>query len=100
MGTNQKITATFSEPMIAGTITTPGTFTVTAPGPINVTGTVTYDSINNIATFAPTGGVFAANTTFTATITTAAESVSLLPWRVTTYGPLLPALAQTRLRRW
>jgi hypothetical protein len=78
MGTGQKITATFSEPMIAGTITIPETFTVTAPGPTNVAGTVTYDSTNNIATFTPTGGVFAANTTFTATITTAAESVSLL----------------------
>jgi hypothetical protein len=76
MGTNQKITATFSEPMIAGTIVVPGTFTVTAAG--NVPGTVTYDSTNNIATFTPTGGVFAASTTFTATITTAAESVSLL----------------------
>ncbi len=78
MGTNQKITATFSEPMIPGTITIPGTFTVAAPGPANVPGTVTYDSTNNIATFTPTGGVFAASTTFTATITTAAESVSLL----------------------
>jgi hypothetical protein len=78
MGTNQKITATFSEPMIPITTTVPGTFTVTAPGPTNVAGTVTYDSTNNIATFAPTGGVFAASTTFTATITTAAEGVSLL----------------------
>jgi len=78
MGTNQKITATFSEPMLPLTITVPGTFTVTAPGDLNVAGTVTYDSTNNIATFAPTGGVFAASTTFTATITTAAESASLV----------------------
>jgi Ice-binding-like/Bacterial Ig-like domain len=79
MGTNQTITATFSEPMLAATIIAPGTFTVTGPGVTPVTGSVTYDATNNIATFAPTGGVFATGITFTATITTAAESVGLLP---------------------
>ena len=79
MGTNQTITATFSEPMTSATITAPGTFSVTGPGVTPVPGTVTYDATNDIATFAPTGGVFATGTTFTATITTAAESAALLP---------------------
>jgi len=74
MPTNQKITATFSEAMNASTIVAPGTFTVTGPGLTPVSGAVTYDSTNFIATFTPTGGLFAVNTTFTATITTAALS--------------------------
>ena len=75
MPTNQKITATFSEAMNSATILAPGTFTVTGPGATSVAGIVTYDSINNMAIFAPTGGDFAASTTFTATITTAAQSL-------------------------
>ncbi len=74
MPTNQVITATFSEAMDPATILAPGTFTVTGPGPTSVSGIVTYDSTNNTATFAPVGGNFAVNTTFTATITTAAQS--------------------------
>jgi hypothetical protein len=74
MPTNQKITATFSEQMDAATILAPGTFIVTGSLLTPVPGTVTYDSTNSIVTFTPTGGVFAANTTFTATITTAAKS--------------------------
>src|SRR6202035_487252 len=53
----------------------PGTFTVTGPGATSVSGVVTYDSVNNIAIFAPAGGNFAVSTTFTATITTAAQSL-------------------------
>jgi hypothetical protein len=75
MPTNQKITATFSEAMNSSTILAPGTFTVTGPGATSVSGVVTYDPINNIAMFAPTGGNFAVGTTFTATITTAAQSL-------------------------
>ncbi len=75
MPTNQKITATFSEAMNPATILLPGTFAVTGPGLTPVPGTVTYDAINNIAIFAPTGGNFAVSTTFTATITTAAQSL-------------------------
>ena len=74
MPTNQAISATFSEAMDSATILASGTFTVTAPGPTSVPGIVTYDSTNNTATFTPIGGVFAASTTFTATITTAAQS--------------------------
>ncbi len=78
MGTNQTITATFSEPMNAASIVASGTFTVNAPGPVPVAGTVTYDATNNTAIFTPTG-TFATGTAFSATITTAAQSAALLP---------------------
>ena len=79
MGTNQEITATFSEPMDSASILASGTFTVTGPGATPVAGAVTYDATNNIAVFAPTGGNFVPGTTFTATLTTAAQSAPLLP---------------------
>ena len=79
MGTNQEITAAFNEPMDAASILAPGTFTVTGPGGTSISGTVTYDAANNIASFAPSGGTFANSTTFTATLTTAAESSALSP---------------------
>ena len=90
MGTNQEITAAFNEPMDSATILAAGTFTVTGPGATPVSGAVTYDATNNIAIFAPTGGTFANSTTFTATLTTAAESSALSPlatnyvWNFTT----------------
>ncbi len=54
----------------------PADFTVTGPGTTPVIGTVTYDATNNIAIFAPDGGLLAASTTFTGTITTGAESAA------------------------
>jgi hypothetical protein len=102
MPTNQQITATFSEAMNPATILAPGTFTVTGPGVTPVPGTVTYDGTNNIAIFAPTGGNFATSTTFTATITTAAQSLGALPlatnyvWTFTT-GASLDTTAPTVL---
>src|SRR5712664_1290928 len=69
---NRKIAATFSKPMDPLTITT-ATFTLVSTTP--VTGTVTYNAANNIAIFAPTANL-AANTTFTATITTGAKDLS------------------------
>src|ERR1700730_2970117 len=72
---NQKITATFSGPMIGSTIIAAGTFTVAvAGGGAAVAGTVTYDAPSNTATFAPTAAL-AASTQYTATVTTAAHSV-------------------------
>ena len=44
-----------------------------------VSGVVTYDAANNIAVFVPTEGGLASSTTFTATVTTAAESAGLSP---------------------
>ncbi len=79
MGTNQAITVTFSEPMGPSTINGT-TFTVTGPGVTPVTASmVLYDATNNIALFYPPIGGFAANTTFTAMITTGTESAGLLP---------------------
>jgi hypothetical protein len=73
--TNEKITATFSKVMDPATITASGTFTVAVAGVggAAVPGTVTY--AGSIATFTPTANL-AANTQFTATITTAAEDLS------------------------
>jgi hypothetical protein len=79
MGTNQEVTATFSEPMDSASIAASGTFTVTGPDATPVSGAVTYDATNNIAVFAPTTGSFATSTTFTATLTTAAQSAALSP---------------------
>src|SRR5438445_308825 len=67
---NRKITAYFSKPMDLATIT-PATFLVTSGGSA-VAGGVTYDATNNTATFAPTANL-AANTAFTASITTGAK---------------------------
>jgi hypothetical protein len=71
---NRKITATFSQAMVPSTITT-STFTVTGPAATPVAGAITYDTINNIATFAPASNL-ASNTLFTATITTRVTNLS------------------------
>jgi len=64
---NKKVNATFSEDMDAASISTL-TFRLAA-GPTPVSGTVQFDALQRIATFAPTVNL-AANTTYTATITT------------------------------
>jgi hypothetical protein len=69
---NQKISATFSEPMNSTTITT-ATFTVTAPGGTAVAGVVTYVAGSNTAIFAPAANL-TASTVYTATITSGATS--------------------------
>jgi len=70
----QAISATFSQPMNATTITATGTFTVAvAGGGAAVAGTVTYVAATNTAIFTPTGALLPA-TQYTATITTAAQS--------------------------
>ncbi len=68
---NTKPTATFSEAMDPLTIT-PATFTI-MQGTLSVSGSVTY--VGTVATFKPLTN-FAANTTYTATITTGAEDVA------------------------
>ncbi len=73
---NQKLSATFSIPMNAATLTTPGTFILAVgpvPGGANVPGAVVYDSSSNSAIFSPTAAL-TATTQYTATITTAAQS--------------------------
>jgi len=84
------ITATFSEPMNGSTIDT-NTFTLDN----GVTGTVAYDANSTTATFTPTNNLDY-DTTYTATITTAAEDIAGNPmqadyiWSFTTQRETLP----------
>jgi Ice-binding-like/Bacterial Ig-like domain len=103
---NKTVNATFSTAMDPLTITAPGTFTLAVAG-VNgaaVTGTVTYDSQTNIATFAPSANL-TASTQYTATVTNSAKDLAgnalaagLVPnpWNFTTgttLGPVGPNLA-------
>ena len=103
---NKTVNATFSTAMDPLTITAPGTFTLAVAG-VNgaaVTGTVTYDSQTNIATFTPSANL-TASTQYTATVTNAAKDLAgnalaagLVPnpWNFTTgttVGPVGPNLA-------
>jgi len=69
---NTLVVATFSEAMNSSTINTT-TFTLTAPGPTTVIGTVSYFS-SYVATFTPSTPL-ALDTLYTATITTGAEDL-------------------------
>ncbi|GAC1328179.1 MAG: hypothetical protein NVSMB28_25010 [Collimonas sp.] len=71
---NQKVTAVFSEGMNPATITA-SAFTVTGPGATPVPGTVTYTAVSNTAIFTPASNL-AANTAYTATITTGAQDLA------------------------
>jgi len=103
---NKTVNATFSTSMDPLTITAPGTFTLAVAG-VNgaaVTGTVTYDSQTNIATFTPSANL-TASTQYTATVSNAAKDLTgnavaagLVPnpWSFTTgttAGPVGPNLA-------
>ena len=103
---NKTVNATFSTAMDPLTITAPGTFTLAVAG-VNgaaVTGTVTYDSQTNIATFAPSTNL-TASTQYIATVTNSAKDLAgnalaagLVPnpWNFTTgttVGPVGPNLA-------
>jgi O-glycosyl hydrolase len=66
------LTATFSLPMNSSTITA-STFTLTGPGSTAVAGLVTYNTATSTATFTPSASL-AYLTTYTATITTGAQS--------------------------
>ena len=65
------VTATFSEPMNGGTLTT-STFTLTATGFPAASGTVTYNTGTQTAIFTPSPAL-APSTAYTATITTGAQ---------------------------
>ena len=67
------VVATFSEAMKSSTINTT-TFTLTAPGPTTVIGTVSYLS-SYVATFTPSSPL-SLDTLYTATITTGAEDLA------------------------
>lgn len=68
----QALSATFSKTMKPSTINA-GTFLLTAPGGVAVPGTVSYAGL--VATFVPNSNL-AANTLFTATITTGAQDLA------------------------
>jgi len=68
------ITASFSEAMSAVSVTTT-TFTLSGPGATAVTGTVTYNASNHMATFTPTSALVP-GTTYTATIMTGARDMA------------------------
>jgi hypothetical protein len=71
---NQIVSATFSTPMNPTTINS-NTFSLTGPGNTVVPGLVAYAAIGNTLTFTPTAQL-AANTLFTATITTGAQDLA------------------------
>jgi len=74
VATNQKIIATFSEPMDATTITGLA-FTLTGPGLIPVPGTVTYSAVGATAIFTPASAL-AIGLQYTATITSSAQDLA------------------------
>ena len=90
---NAVITATFSKPMNAATLTTTS-FTLTSGG-ANVTGAVSYVAATMVATFTPSASL-AGTTSYTATITTAAQDqfgnalASNFVWTFTTSAPCPP----------
>lgn len=70
---NSAISATFSEAMDTSTINATN-FTVSTGGS-NISGTVTYDATNKVATFTPLANL-AYSTTYTATITTGVKDLA------------------------
>lgn len=65
---NSAVTATFSEPMNSATV-------VAGFSVAGVTGTVTYDAVNKVATFIPSANL-ANNTSYTATIAVGAKDLA------------------------
>lgn len=79
--TGTVVTATFSQPMDPETInsSSPGnlvTFTVRDTNGNDVPGTVVLNNARTVATFTPTSPALAPNTSYTATITTAAKNAA------------------------
>jgi len=73
VATNISITAKFSAAMLASSIST-STVKLSCPSSAPVVGTVSYDSVNRLATFRPTS-TLPINTTCEATITTGVKDV-------------------------
>ncbi len=74
VATNSRVTATFSKPMAAASLTSTS-FTVACPSGTAVAGGVAYDAVTRVATFTPTA-TLAPNTTCVATVTTAATDTA------------------------
>ncbi len=96
---NQSVNATFSKAMDPTTINS-ANFTVTGPGVSLVTGTVSYDPVNFIATFTPQSEL-AANTQFVAMIATGVKDTagnalaSNFVWSFTTGATSTPSCQAT-----
>jgi hypothetical protein len=96
---NASVNATFDEAMDPATISaTTFTLATSAVPAVPVTGVVTYDAVNNIATFTPSSNL-AASTSYTATVTTGATDLAANalgagivpnPWSFTTGTGLAP----------
>jgi hypothetical protein len=74
--TNTKITATFSEAMAPATITATSFVVTNTTLSSAVSGTVSYSASTKTATFTAAGGLLAANSQFSVTITTAATDLA------------------------
>jgi hypothetical protein len=77
--TGTAVTATFSQPMDPATLnsSSPGnllTFTIRETNGNDVPGTVAMSDANTVATFMPTASALSPNTSYTATVTTAAKN--------------------------
>jgi hypothetical protein len=79
--TGTAVSATFSQPMDPETVTSSSagnllTFTVTEANGNDVPGTVVMNDANTVATFTPTSSALNPNTSYTATVTTAAKNAA------------------------
>jgi hypothetical protein len=87
--TGTVVTATFSQPMDPATVDSL-TFTVKEATGNDVPGTVVMDAANTVATFTPTSSALIPNTSYTATVATAAKNAAgvamahPIAWRFTT----------------
>ena len=95
----QAISATFSTPMTASTISN-ATFLLSSPGGTAVAGTVTYNAATSTANFVPSAAL-TANTTYVATITTGAQNLAGTAlagdysWTFTTVPLVAPTVIST-----
>ncbi|MBF0502918.1 MAG: Ig-like domain-containing protein [Candidatus Riflebacteria bacterium] len=91
VASNKKISTTFSNAMDSTTINTTN-YTLTGPGGVSASGTVTYDAVTKVATFTPTS-LLALNATYTVTISTGAKDLignalaASFTWTFTTIAP-------------
>jgi hypothetical protein len=72
---DRPISVTFTEPMDPLTITAAGNITLTGPGGAAVAGTVTFNAVNNTATFTPAANL-APNTAFSLNVAVGASGVT------------------------
>ena len=82
--TGTAVTATFSQPMDPETVNSSSagnslTFTVTEANGNDVPGTVVMNDANTVATFTPTSSALNPNTSYVATVTTAAKNAAGVP---------------------